>query len=236
MKNNTLLEDLSQLSSPFLILPIAVLSSLRDEKMSKKEQDDLVRWIYLAHSFGHYSRGSSESILDADLSVLIKKKGSVSELIELIERQSGRLSFNVGDIKGKGKRSPLFSMSYLAVKKNEGKDWFTGLVLNKNSKGKSHKIEFHHIFPRKLLQEAGYGTTEINEISNMAFISGRTNRRISASKPSVYLKEVVAKDGEECLTSQFVPLDPELWKIENYHAFLEARRNLLINRINEFFK
>jgi hypothetical protein len=102
-------------------------------------------------------------------------------LIELIERQFGRTTFNVGDIKGKGKRSPLFSMSYLAVKKNGGKDWITGLVLNKNAKGKSHRIEFHHIFPRKLLQEAGFEKSEINEISNMAFIGGRTNRRISAS-------------------------------------------------------
>lgn len=176
LKNNTLIEDLSQLSSPFIILPLAVLSSIREDKISKTEQEDLIKWIYLAHSFGHYSRGSSESILDADLSVLLKKKGKVADLIELIERQFGRTTFNVGDIKGKGKRSPLFSMSYLAVKKNGGKDWITGLVLNKNAKGKSHRIEFHHIFPRKLLQEVGFEKSEINEISNMAFIGGRTNR------------------------------------------------------------
>lgn len=236
LKNNTLIEDLSQLSSPFIILPLAVLSSIREDKISKSEQEDLIKWIYLAHSFGHYSRGSSESILDADLSVLLKKKGKVADLIELIERQFGRTTFNVGDIKGKGKRSPLFSMSYLAVKKNGGKDWITGLVLNKNSKGKSHRIEFHHIFPRKLLQEAGYEKSEINEISNMAFIGGRTNRRISASNPSKYLEEIVEKNGEEALTSQFVPLDRNLWEIEKYREFLAARRELLINRINEFLK
>lgn len=236
LKNNTLIEDLSQLSSPFIILPLAVLSTLRDEKISKLEQDALVRWIYASHSFGHYSRGSSESILDADLSVLFKKKGTVDNLLELLERQFGRMTFNVGDIRGKGKRSPLFPMAYLAVKKNDGKDWFTGLAINKNSKGKSHKIEFHHIFPRKILQDAGYEKSEINEIANMAFIGGRTNRRISASNPAEYLEKIVAERGEEALTSQFVPIDRNLWKVENYRQFLEARRELLICRINEFLK
>ena len=234
LKNNTLIEDVSQLSSPFIILPLAVLSSIRDEKISKSEQEDLVRWVYASHSFGHYSRGSSESILDADLSVLLKKQGNVNDLLEILERQFGRMIFDVGDLKGKGKRSPLFSMAYLAVKKNSGKDWFTGLVINKNSKGRSHKIEFHHIIPKKLLQDNGYEKSEINEIANMAFIGGRTNRRISASNPAEYLEKIVAERGEEALTSQFVPLDRNLWKIENYKQFLEARRELLVNRINEF--
>ncbi len=236
LKNNTLIEDLSQLSSAFVILPLAVLSSIRDEKISKSEQEALVRWIYSAHSFGHYSRGSSESILDADLSVLLKKNGDVKELLEILERQFGRTTFNVGDIKGKGKRSPLFSMAFLSVKKNNGKDWITGLVINKNAKGKSHKIEFHHVIPKKLLSDAGFDKSEVNEIANMAFIGGRTNRRISASNPEEYLEKIVAEQGEEALTSQFVPLDRNLWKIENYKQFLEARRELLIKHINEFLK
>lgn len=234
LKNNTLIEDLSQLSSPFIILPISVLSSVRDEKISKSEQEALIKWIYTAHSFGHYSKGSSESILDADLAVLLKKNGSVTDLLEILERQFGRMTFNVGDLKGKGKRSALFPMAYLAVKMNGGKDWISGLVINKNSKGKSHRIEFHHIIPKKLLQEAGYDKSEINEIANMAFIGGRTNRRISASNPQEYLEKIVAEQGEEALSSQFVPLDRNLWKVENYRQFLEARRGLLIQEINKF--
>lgn len=232
LKNNTLIEDLSQLSSPYVIFPIAVLSTLRDEKISSTEEKALVKWIYTAHSFGHYSKGSSESILDADLNILLKKNGSSKDLLELLERQFGRLTFNVGDLKGKGKRSPLFSMAYLAVKRNEGKDWFNGLSLNKAAKGKSNRIEFHHIIPRKLLQDHGYDKSEINEIANMAFISGRTNRRISAKNPSEYLEEIISSRGEDALTSQFVPLDRNLWKLENYRDFLAARRELLIQKIN----
>lgn len=236
LKNNTQIESLSFLSSPFVLIPASILAVIRDEKISAAEEAALTRWIYLAHSFGHYSRGSSESILDADISALMKKKGKVDELIAILQRQFGRLKFDEMDIKAKGKRSPLFSMAYLSVKQNGGKDWQTGLALSQNNRGKSHKIEFHHIFPRALLQRAGYEKAEINEIANMGFLGGKTNRRISARPPSEYLEQIVSERGESALTSQFVPLDRNLWKIENYRQFLEERRKLLIQHINKFLE
>jgi hypothetical protein len=236
LRNNTQIENLSFLSSPFVLIPACILAVIRDEKISATEETALKRWIYLAHSFGHYSKGSSESILDADISALMKKKGRVDDLITILQRQFGRLKFDEMDIKAKGKRSPLFSMAYLAVKQNGGKDWQTGLALSQNNRGKSHKIEFHHIFPRVLLQRAGYEKAEINEIANMGFLGGKTNRRISAKPPVEYLEQIVSERGESALTSQFVPLDRNLWKIENYRQFLEERRKLLIQHINKFLE
>lgn len=236
LRNNTQIENLSFLSSPFVLIPVCILAVIRDEKISAAEEAALTRWIYLAHSFGHYSRGSSESILDADISALMKKKGQVDDLIAILQRQFGRLKFDDMDIKAKGKRSPLFSMAYLAVKQNGGKDWQTGIALSQNNRGKSHKIEFHHIFPRSLLQKAGYEKAEINEIANMGFIGGKTNRRISAKNPVEYLEQIVADRGETALTSQFVPLDRNLWKIENYRQFLDERRKLLVQHINKFLE
>lgn len=236
LKHNTHIESLGLLSSPFVVIPIALISTQRNEKIKKDEEADLTRWVYLAHAFGHYSRGSSESILEADINTIRKKGGSVGDLHEILLRQIGRTTINTGDLKGKGRRSPLFSMAYIAAKKNGAKDWFSGLGLSKFTKGKFHKIEFHHIFPKKLLIEAGYETSEINEIANMAFIGGRTNRRISAKNPAEYLEEIVASRGEETLKDQFVPLNRDLWKIEKYRDFLEARRTLLAEGINLFFK
>ena len=236
LKNNTQIESIGLLSSPFVIFPMAVLSTKRDERLSSTEEKLLTKWIYLAHAFGHYSRGSSESILDADIGTILKKSGDVNNLLEILERQFGRLKFDQGDMKSKGIRSPLFSMSYLAVRKSGGKDWFTGLGISKHVKGKFHKIEFHHIFPRKLLQESNYEKWEINEIANMAFISGRTNRKISAKEPAIYLEEIVKERGEDALKAQFVPLDRSLWMLGKYREFLEARRALLIDAINKFFE
>ena len=44
--------------------------------------------------------------------------------------------------------------------------------------------------------------------------------------------EVVRTRGREALESQLIPLDPELHRIENYRAFLEARRRLLADAID----
>lgn len=236
LRNNTQIESLSFLSSPFVLIPIAALAVARDEKLSKDDVSNLRRWLYLSHSFGHYSRGSSETILDADLNVLMKKGGSVSDLIELVERQFGRLQFLDTDLRSKGKRSPLFSMSYLAIKQAGGKDWISGLALSNNNRGKNHKIEFHHVFPQKLLKDAGYEKAEINEIANMAFIGGRTNRRISAKNPSEYLAAVAKDQGDNALKNQFIPMDRELWKVENFRQFLDARRQLLVTQINRFLE
>jgi hypothetical protein len=234
LKRNTQIENLNFLSSPLCLIPIAILGVRHDDRFKKEEERALIRWLYLAHSFGHYSRGSSETLLDADINVLLKKDGSTSDLTLVLERQFGRLKFDHGDIVGKGQRSSLFSMAYLAVKNNGGKDWHNGLAISQSNKAKSNKIEFHHIFPRKLLQAAKYEKSEINEIANMAFIVARTNKRISAKSPEEYLEEIVNARGEEALTSQFVPLDRDLWKVENYRKFLEARRQLLIQEINKF--
>ncbi|RYZ90593.1 MAG: DUF262 domain-containing protein [Proteobacteria bacterium] len=231
MRQNTLFESISMLSSPFIIVPIAVISQQRGE-LDQVEEAALCRWVHLAHTFGWYSHGSSETILNADIATIWKKSGSASDLIEQVRQRISRLSVEVYDFEGKGKRSALFPLAYLAVKKNGGKDWYTGLAISQNIQSNNHRIQFHHIFPRKLLREAGYEQKIINEVANMAFIGGRTNRRISARQPYEYLEEIVAKRGEEALVSQFIPMDRSLWRIEKFPEFLAERRKLLVKAAN----
>ncbi|MFY7941384.1 MAG: hypothetical protein ACOVOX_10795, partial [Burkholderiaceae bacterium] len=102
--------------------------------------------------------------------------------------------------------------------------------------GKLHFIQWHHIIPKSLLKEStfGYETGEINEIANMAFITGQTNRRISNKSPAVYLPEVIASQGADALVSQGVPNDPGLWELENYRQFLDTRRKALAACMNAF--
>lgn len=83
-----------------------------------------------------------------------------------------------------------------------------------------------------MLREAGYEGGEVNEISNLAFIAGRTNQRIGRKPPEVYFPKVIERRGEEALHTQLIPLDPELWKVENYRTFLEWRRGRLAEAIN----
>jgi hypothetical protein len=55
----------------------------------------------------------------------------------------------------------------------------------------------------------------------------------SNTPPSEYLPEVNDKF-PDALSSQFIPMDPELWRIERYREFLEARRELIARKMNEF--
>ena len=66
---------------------------------------------------------------------------------------------------------------------------------------------------------AAYSKAQINDISNLAFIGGRTNQRIGAKQPAEYLAEVVKKRGPAALENQCVPLDPALWNWSDTRNF-----------------
>ncbi|NCO98415.1 DUF262 domain-containing protein, partial [bacterium] len=82
LRENAGIDNLSYLSSPFLLIPIAVYwIQKKNEVLTPEEENKLLRWFYLAHMRGHYSMGSSESILEADLGVLFRGK-TLDDLIQ----------------------------------------------------------------------------------------------------------------------------------------------------------
>lgn len=236
LRSNASVDNLNYLSSPFLIIPIAVYAVMNDEKISSEDEKKLLRWFYLAHMRGHYGMGSSESILDADLSILFKSN-SLEKLVIQLYQHVKKFEVDSADVEKKGIRSPFFSMLYFVLRMNDAKDWWTGLKLSDRHNGNSHKIQYHHIFPKSLLHRAGYDKKEINEIANMAFIGGKTNRQILNKEPGDYLEnKVIPKRGEEALISQLITLERELWKMENYQRFLFDRRQAIAITINDFMK
>lgn len=234
LRTNVGIEDESLLSSPMFIHTLAAVSRVKDNKLTADEQNKLLHWLLVANTRGRYSRGSTETLLNEDLAIVFRDQ-DVGKLMEPVKRQFGRLHVEPGDLAGRGVNSPLFSLAYLALKASGAKDWYSGLGLSLTHQGKLHFIQWHHIIPKSLLK-AQYETGEINEIANMAFITGQTNRRISNKEATGYLADIVAKQGAEALTSQCVPTDPELWAIERYRDFLQQRRIALAERMNSFIR
>lgn len=230
LRTNAGIEDESLLSSPLFFVTIAFFSHIKGQKLTQVEERNLLYWLYIANGRGRYSRGSSESILDADLSIL-KNNGNPEALIEAVRQQFGRLNFESSDFSGRGAGSSLFSLVFLTLKAKKATDWRTGLGLSLSHQGKYHYIQYHHIFPKALLK-GKYEKKEINDIANMAFVSGRMNREINAMEPFQYFPDIISNRGEEALRLQAIPLDPNLHKIENYRAFLETRRQMLTDEIN----
>lgn len=234
LRTNLGIEDESLLSSPMFIHTLAAVSRKKGNQLTAAEQNALMHWLLVANARGRYSRGSTETLLNEDLAIVFRS-GEIAALLEPVKRQFGRLHIEPGDLAARGANSPLFSLAYLALKDAGAKDWHSGLGLSLTHQGKLHFIQWHHIIPKSLLK-GRYETGEINEIANMAFISGQTNRRISNKEAAAYLEEIVKTQGEETLRSQCVPLDRDLWQVERYRDFLAARREALAERMNGFIR
>jgi hypothetical protein len=232
LRANAGIEDETLLASPIYIITIGFYAMTRDYRLSGEDERGLRRWLYIANARGHYS-ASSETTLDADLN-LISRGGSTADLLAALKQQLGRFEVFPEDLIGRGQRSALFSMAYLALKAKGAKDWRTRLGLSLTHSGRFHFIEQHHLFPKALLKRAGVGKAEVHEIANMAFITGGTNRNIAARPPEEYLAKIVEEQGKEALETHCVPTKPELWRVDAYPKFLAYRRAALAEAINRF--
>jgi hypothetical protein len=230
LRSNAGIEDESLLSSPLFIIAIANFAAKRQFKLSAQDERDLRRWLYVANAKGRYTRGSTETFLDADLAAMNRGENPAT-LLEILKQQVGRLEIEASDLAGRGKASALFPTTYLALKKAGAKDWRTHLELSLSHQGQEHFIEFHPIFPKTKLK-GKFDKGSINEIANMAFVSGGTDRKLSATLPEKYLKDIMDEHGADSLAAHGIPADPSLWSIDDFPKFLEFRRARLTEAIN----
>lgn len=233
LKSNVGIDSPALLSSPFLMIVVAYFGHSKGYALSPEESDRLRQWALLANTKGRFSRGSSETILDQDLGT-IAKGGSADALIDRVRLQFGRLNVTPEDLEGRDQRSSLFKTMFLAFRAGGAKDWTSNLQISLDHSGAQHRLQFHHFFPKALLTKNGFSSREADDIANLTFIGGRTNRKISDKPPSIYLADFLAKQGPELLTLQGIPSEPTLLDVGSYRAFLEARRVLLAKAVNEF--
>jgi len=193
---------------------------------------ELRRWVLLANVKGRYSRGSSETILDQDLAT-IRNGGGGPELIDRLKQQVGRLDIAPEELEGRNQRSALFKTMFLAFRSKGAKDWSSNLAISLDHSGAQHQLQFHHIFPKKQLKGI-YTTREADDIANLAFIGGKTNKVISDKPPAQYLIPLIHEHGTALLEAQAIPADAKLLEISAYKDFLAARRHKIAERLNEF--
>ena len=124
----------------------------------------------------------------------------------------------------------------MAFKEDGARDWQDQLVISLNHSSTQNKLQFHHIFPKAVLEKkkSDLPSQKINDICNLVFISGSTNRRISNKEPSIYLPDFIDKIGVGELQKQCVPSDQSLWKVDDYESFLTKRRELIAEKLNKF--
>ena len=233
LRSNVGVDSPALLSSPFIAIAISYFGHSRNYQISPEDSKLLRYWILSANAKGRYSRGSSETLLDQDIASIRDGK-TVHHLIDRLRNQVGLLEINPEELSGRNQRSALFKTMFLAFRSAGAKDWYSNLSISLDHSGAQHKLEFHHIFPKALLRKAGYQPRNADDISNLAFIAGKTNRRISDKAPEKYLPPLVAEIGREVFEAQQIPLEEHLLETSSYKEFLCARRQLIAARINAY--
>jgi len=222
LEENLGIKNSDILPSQYVLIPLTFYISQKKDLFSEDDAKKFALWFLLASFWGRYA-GSPETRLDEDIKTINDNK-NLDKLFHLLKGQVGRLFVDEERFAGKSRNSKL--LLYIAARKEGAEDWWKG-----------HKItttdyEEHHVIPRSLLKKAEYEYALIDDAANIVFLTEKANRKFSNSLPEQYLATIDPAK----LEKQFVPLDKNLWKIENYENFLNHRRRIMVNKINEYLK
>ena len=228
------------LNTTNVLVPLVVYLSLHGERFpSETASKHACHWLYAAHTWSRYT-AQTDQRLEHDVSIVVQEPTPWSQLCDQVIDQRGRIEVKESDLEGRGIRHPLSRMTYVLAKAHGAIDWFNGAPLG-ITHGPAYRIHHHHIFPQSLLYKHGHERDNhlhrkiVNEIANRAFLTAESNISLSNLPPEEYLPQV-DELYPGALAKQFIPMDPELWKLNRYPDFLHARRTLIATKINEFMK
>lgn len=215
---------------------VKVLDDLGGRFPDRRSADKALYWYVHAGLWGRYA-GATETALAQDLETL-RSKG-VDGLIEHIANsRGGSLSVRPEDFGGSTLGARFYPLLYMMTRTGNALDLGSGIPVRDGLLGHNAALEVHHIIPRARLAaysemhpDSAYDRGEVNAVANFALITKDTNLDISAKEPQAYLAEIeAARPG--VLSSQWIPLEPDLWNVERFRDFLRSRRELLARAAN----
>jgi hypothetical protein len=198
---------------------------------SAAETDRALFWYIHSALWGRFA-GSTETVLNQDYDTATR--GGVGGLISSLERwRGGNLAIDGQDFEGFGRGSRFYPLLYMLTRVHGARDFGSGLPLHNHLLGHLASLQVHHIFPKAVLYDAEYHRSQVNAVANFCFLTQDTNLAIGKRRPEDYFEEAESKN-PGVLTSQWIPEDPALWRIDRYPDFLAARRELLAEAANTF--
>ena len=216
---------------------VPVMARYMDQKageLNAVERDKLAFWFSQAGMWGRFS-ASTETAIDQDLAALEGPNGGLDALIEQLRLWRGSLRVEPDHFTGWSIGARFYPILYMLTRMGDACDWGNGLTLKVGLLGKMSRLEMHHIFPKGQLYKRNHERPNVNALANFCFLTRDTNLVISDRLPEEYFPEV-EENHPGALASQWIPMDPALWKIERYFDFLEARKTLLASETNKRFE
>lgn len=191
----------------------------------------LLHWYISASIRGRFS-GPVETVINQDLTAL-RSDDPIAALRQNLIRDQGDRRVSPENFDFNRSAARFYSLLHILSHAGGARDWGTGKLLTEHDQDSGNALELHHIFPKGHLRKNGISANDVNNCGNLAWQTRNTNRGIRDRNPADYMLEIAAHH-PGVLESQWVPNNPELWKVENYHEFLKERRRLLAEAANEF--
>ncbi|MFF4052131.1 hypothetical protein ACFYZ5_36375 [Streptomyces chartreusis] len=196
-------------------------------KIATEVENGLLYWFLTATARNRYG-GSTDTTLTQDIRML-DAEDPVAALLANLGIHDRGLSVSAGDLAGRNHQSPYLMFCYLAAAHAGATDWWDGGPISEGVE-KSGKPQYSLVHPATKLRAHSnkFSSVEINEISNIVFVSEQTAKNIIGSRsPAAYMPGVGASDR----TAHAIPNDPAVLESDGYRDFLAARRALLAERI-----
>lgn len=194
-------------------------------------RDKVLYWCVHAALWGRFA-GRTESNMQQDYDTV--ERSGVEGLIAALERsRGGNLDVSAHDLEGSTRGSRFYPLLYMLTRISGARDLGSGLALRAEMLGRLSSLQVHHIFPKDLLYKAGYERKQVNAVANFCFLTQDTNLAIGKRPPEEYFAEAERKH-PGVLASQWIPADPDLWRVDRYPEFLAARRELLADAARSF--
>lgn len=239
LRNNAFVDHTDEINSPYALVPIIVYCfDKQDKHPTDVEIKKVVKWFFYSQLRARYVSQLPQK-LDRDLRIVSQSAQPFDELLGIIQ-EDNRLEILPTEFVGRAIQHPLFSLMRWYFKSRGAVCFATGLNLRSNM-GAKYQLEKDHIFPYSKLKAAGYGQDNrvkyalAQELTNRAILTQVANR----SKSDTYAKDYLASvksNFPKALELQCIPENTELWEIEKFEQFLEARRKLLAKQLNAFLE
>ena len=237
MQSQAFIDHTKEINSVYSLVPIIVYVFNKDgRKLSQKEIKKIIKWFYYSQIRQRYISQLPQK-LDKDIGIVANQDNPFDKLLNIISSERP-LEISKDEFVGVGVSHALWGLMRFYFKSKDAICLSTGINIRKNM-GKKYELEWDHIFPYSLLRDNGYSKNNrlkysyAQEITNRAVLTQTANRKKSNNMAEEYLTETL-EQFPDALRLQCIPEEKELWSLENFELFLEKRRVILANELNEF--
>jgi len=204
------------------LVPIVLLFAEKEEK-TKGSMNLLTYWFISAYLNQRFS-GQSTTVLNKDIRTVIDADNPVKDLLRNLQEE--RMVFETTSKHIEGNQFKF--ILYCLYKDIRTKDFVSGFGIDNLAASPSNRLDLHHIFADSILKDTEFKAVK-DDIANKTFLTNKSNRQLNDSDPT-YLSEYP----KELLKAHLIPIDEGLWKLEKYEEFLEARKSLISDALNDF--